>query len=65
MKKVAIGIDDWKLPIFKRHLNGAGYKFTKHPFTADTLILKVETARISDLQKVVEAAQLECKTHGR
>lgn len=59
----AIALDAWKLPIFKRHLEAAGYSYTEHPgLTADMLILKVKTERISDLQPVVERAQMECKT---
>jgi hypothetical protein len=41
-KKAATVIDDWKLPIFKRHLDAAGYKYDEPvPFTDGTLVLKV------------------------
>lgn len=59
--KTAIALDAWKLAIFKRHLDAAGYSYTEHPgLTADMLILKVKTERVSDLQKVVERAMKEC-----
>jgi len=62
MKTAGIAIDKWKLPIFKRHLEGAGYSYTEHPgLTADTMLLKVKAEFIAPLQKVVEAAQKECR----
>lgn len=62
MKTAGIAIDKWKLPIFKRHLDDAGYSYTEHPgLTADTLLLKVKTEFVAPLQKVVEAAQQECR----
>lgn len=63
MKTAGIAIDKWKLAIFKRHLDAAGYSYTEHPgLTADSLFLKVKTDFVAPLQKVVEAAQLECKS---
>lgn len=63
MKTAGIAIDNWKLPIFRRRLKGAGFEFTEHPgLTRDAMILKVKTERVAPLQKVVEAAQLECKS---
>ncbi len=62
MKTAGVAIDKWKLAIFKRHLDAAGYSYTEHPgVTHDTLILKVKTDRVAPLQRVIEAAQLECK----
>jgi hypothetical protein len=63
MKVVGIVIDKWKLPVFKRHLETAGFPFTEHPgVTTDTLLLKVETNFVATLQPVIEAAQRECRT---
>jgi hypothetical protein len=47
-------IDDWKLPIFKRHLDAAGFTYTQHPgVTKDTITLKVLTEWVhSDRQLV-------------
>lgn len=58
-----MGIDDWKLPIFKKHLDAAGYKYEEPvPFTTDgsTLILKVHYEWVHELQPIIEAAQREC-----
>jgi hypothetical protein len=56
-------IDSWKLPIFKRHLDTAGYKYTEHPgVTADTITLKVTCERVHKVQAVLEAAARECRT---
>lgn len=42
MKKGAIAIDKWKLPIFSRHLVSSSYKYDEHPGpTNDTLFLLV------------------------
>ena len=63
MKTIGIAIDNWKLPIFKRHLDAAGYTYTEHPgLTDDAMILKVKANFIAPLQRVIEAAQLECKS---
>ena len=58
--KAAIAIDDWKLPIFERHLNQAGYAFDNvGRFTASTLILQVSTDNPDALAIVVKAANDE------
>lgn len=63
MKTAGIAIDGWKLAIFKRHLDAAGYSYTEHPgLTPDSLFLKVKADRVAPLQRVIDAAQLECKT---
>ena len=54
-------IDDWKLPVFKRHLEAAGYQYTVHPFTADTLTLKVTCDVLDSLQPIIKAAYDECR----
>jgi len=65
MKYAGVAIDTWKLPIFKRHLNEAGFSFTRHKgLTKDTLILKVECEWVNDLKPVVEAANKECANVG-
>ena len=65
MKKVGIGIDKWKLEIFSRHLEEAGYSFACHEFTRDTYFLQVQTESISALAKVIGAADKECKDDSR
>lgn len=55
-------IDDWKLPIFKRHLDAAGYPYTEHPgLTAHTLTLQVRCDGVHKLQPIVRAANDECR----
>jgi hypothetical protein len=62
MPKAAIAIDDWKLPIFERHLVGAGYEFEQHPgLTSDTLTLTVVTPSVEELEVVVRAANTEAQ----
>jgi hypothetical protein len=58
--KAGIAIDAWKLPIFERHLQQAGYSFeNKGAFTDDTLILHVITDNQTALATVVKAANDE------
>lgn len=57
MKTTGIVIDDWKLEIFKKHLDKAGYTYEQSQgLTEDTLILSVKTKSIAKLQPVVKAA---------
>ena len=61
MKKSAVALDDWKLPIFKKHLDAAGYKYeVPVPFTHGTLILTVHFDWVHELKPIIEAAQREC-----
>jgi hypothetical protein len=61
MKTAGIAIDNWKLQIFRRHLEAGGFSYTEHPgLTSDAMILKVKTPTIAALQPIVEAAQKEC-----
>lgn len=65
MKTAGIALDTWKLPIFRRRLDEAGYSYTEHPgITKDTSMLNVKTERLAPLQRVIEAAQLEAKGKG-
>ena len=65
MMKVAIAIDDWKLPIFERHLRQSNYAFKNAgAFTAGTLILHVETTNADALHEVVKAANTEAARTG-
>lgn len=64
--KAAIAIDDWKLPIFERHLTQSGYTFKNvGNLTADTLVLHVETPNMVALGEVVKAANTEAARTGR
>lgn len=60
--KAAIAVDDWKLPIFRKRLEAAGYEYTDAgAFTGDTTILTVEATDMLALKKVIEQCQAECR----
>lgn len=62
MKKAAIVLDRWKLPLFKKRLSEAGYAYTEVPGPhPDTVILKVQTESIAQLQPVVEKMNDEAR----
>lgn len=62
MLKAAIAIDDWKLPIFTRHLSEAGYVFEQLPgVTDDSLLLMVNALSAKELEVVVRAANDEAR----
>ena len=62
MQRIAIAIDDWKLPVFERHLTEAGYAFEKGPgVTPDTLTLTVLTSAVLALGAVIQAANTEAR----
>ena len=65
-KVAGIALDDWKLPIFKKHLDAAGYKYDEPMgFTEGTLVLKVHYEWVHELQAIIEAAQHECAENKR
>lgn len=60
-KKAGVCLDDWKLPIFKKHLDAVGYKYDEPvQFTPGTLILRVHYKWVHELKPIIEAAQQEC-----
>jgi hypothetical protein len=61
MKTAAVVIDSYKLVVFKKHLDVAGFEYTEHPgLTKDTLILQVKYVWAGDLVPIVTAASAEC-----
>ena len=68
MAKAGIVIDNWKLPIFERHLTQAGYAYKWTPgLTEDTGVLSVEMERPSQaatLHPIVKAANDEAARTG-
>ena len=60
MKKAAIVIDDWKLPIFKEALDAEGYEYEeiKGP-THKCITLRVETDSIAKLVPIVKRMNQE------
>lgn len=60
--KAGIVVDDWKLPIFRRHLTEAGYEYTDEGgLTHNTTVLTVETDDMLKLKAVIEDCQSECR----
>lgn len=65
-QKAGIAIDDWKLAIFKRHLQQAGYVFKNAGVLAPgTLLLQVETTNVVALSEVLKAANTEAAMTGK
>lgn len=65
MPKAAVAIDNWKLPIFERHLQQAGYSFERvDGLTKDAMILTVTTENLVALGEVVKAANTEAARTG-
>lgn len=63
--KAAIAIDEWKLPIFERHLSQSCYKFDNNGMMTDsTMILSVHTDNLEALSIVVKAANDEAAKTG-
>lgn len=61
-------IDPWKLGIFQRHLDEAGFKYDLITENELMFILKVQYSdqkSLSKLGTVINEAQMECETHGR
>jgi hypothetical protein len=62
MTKAGIAVDNWKLPVFRKRLTEAGYKYSDAgAFTGDTTILTVETNNILALKALLEKCQAECR----
>lgn len=65
MKTAGIAIDNWKLPIFERHLKQGGYSFElAGGLTKDAMVLTVETTNLVSLQEVLKAANTEAARTG-
>jgi hypothetical protein len=61
MKTAGLVIDDWKLPIFKKHLEKAHYSYSwELGPTKGTMLLKVPYEWVAELKIVVDAANKEC-----
>ena len=63
--KAAIIIDNWKLPIFDRHLKQSGYSYESTPnLTKNTMVISVQTENQRALGIVVKAANTEAAHTG-
>jgi hypothetical protein len=58
--KAGILIDTWKLPIFEKHLSQVGFIWEQtEGITKDTLLLKVQTDNVAQLDYIVRVANRE------
>jgi hypothetical protein len=62
MKIAGIVIDGWKAPVFRRHLDAAGFYYEEFagPLN-DQRTLRVSYEWVHKLQPIVEAANAECR----
>lgn len=61
--KAGIVIDDWKLPIFRKHLTKQSFTFTVKKLKIGVkgmTLIEVDTVRLGYLKEIVEKCQLEC-----
>jgi hypothetical protein len=60
--KAGIAVDDWKLPVFRKLLEEAGYEYNDGgQLTPGTTLLTVETNDMLALKAVLEKCQAECR----
>ena len=60
--KAGIAVDNYKLPVFRRRLKEAGYKYEDGgALTGDTTLLAVETDDILALKELLEKCQSESR----
>lgn len=60
--KAGITVDNWKLPVFRRRLDDAGYAYEDGgPLIGDTTLLTVQTDDMLALKKLIEKCQAECR----
>jgi hypothetical protein len=61
MNTAGVVLDAWKLPIFKKHLDAAGYKYeVRGELTKDVLMLAVSYEWVAKLKPIIESANKEC-----
>jgi hypothetical protein len=62
MKKVGVVLDEYKLPVFKRILDAAGYSYTEQKGPVKkTILLQVQCDFIGNLKPFIEQAERESK----
>lgn len=67
-QKAGVIIDNWKLPIFRQHLEGKNYEYEVHSgLTPDTRLITVQVApsEMVSLAAVLKAAMVECANDAR
>lgn len=63
--RIGIAIDPWKIDIFKRRLDEAGFVYETHLSVAESVLLKVVTTDKERLRAVVEASNREAARVGK
>jgi hypothetical protein len=64
--RVAVAIDDWKLPIFDRQLKQLGYSYEQVPgVVPNTFFLLVLTENVEALAEVIKTSNLEASLTGK
>lgn len=64
--KAGIAVDNWKLPVFERHLEQAGLTIEHRTgLSDDATLLSVPTNDPIGLQRIIAKAQRECKLSRR
>ena len=59
--KAGIAVDNWKLPVFRKRLEKAGYAYVDGgAITPDATLLTVETDDALALKAILEKCQREC-----
>lgn len=59
--KVGIALDNWKLPVFRKRLEEAGYSYEDGgALTAEATLLTIITDDVTALGVVVAQCQAEC-----
>ena len=61
-KKCGIALDDYKLPIFRRELDAAGFAYEDMgELTPGTTLLQVKTSKVSKLSDLIFRCEKLCK----
>ena len=70
MITAGIVVEDWKLPVFKRHLDKKKYSYEVVSFGSEGVFancssIKVKAETAEELKPIVGAAYKECRERGR
>jgi len=65
MKKAGIGIDPYKLEVFKKELTIAGYEYTVGALTKDILMIYIhfEERDLENVKKLIRKINLKAKSN--
>lgn len=65
MRELGIAVNDWKLPIFEKHLRKAGFEYKvereKDGPLAGSLVINVTTKNAGPLAELMQNANDECR----